>query len=71
MDVSNRVEMFGVGTVLPCEDALRLIRKDVERYVEACKCSGPGLQDEQWDAYEALQGKLAAIEARGGTYEIR
>lgn len=57
--------------IVDAKQLTRLIRKDVERYVEACKCSGPGLQDEQWDAYEALQGKLAAIEARGGTYEIK
>lgn len=57
--------------IVDAKQLTRLIRKDVERYVEACKCSGPGLLDEQWDAYEALQGKLAAIESRGGTYEIR
>lgn len=48
----------------------RMLRAAVEKYVEACKHEGPGMQLEQWKRYEDVEHLLDSLKRRGGTYRI-
>lgn len=71
MKANGRKRITMTKKTVDAKQLTRMMRRNVERYVEACKCAGPGMQNEQWDAYDRIQVLLKAIEDRGGVYEIK